>query len=229
MVVGTMIAACSSKTENKAVTFDDETTTESAVDTEDEATGGDEATAAAPDDDAAAADFDYARYHKAILEQARLRFIRGEDPIRLVEYALVDIDGDGKPEIWVRGDEGQCYEGVFAIVGNDSVELLADDDWYSELEFYKGAVGYSGYYGTGTLLEGYSTVKDSRRKYSIWKEVHFDIFTEEHEVEGEQYRYNDEDITEEEYDALVEKLGERVAPDTTWVKITSTEVKPVFE
>ena len=41
------------------------------------------------------------RYHKAMLEQAKVRYPDDTCAIRFMEYCLIDIDGDGKAEVWV--------------------------------------------------------------------------------------------------------------------------------
>lgn len=163
-------------------------------------------------------DFDFGKYHKAMLEEAYPRFAKSTEPVRFKDYALIDVDGDGKLEVWVRGDDGQDYQGVFAIVG-DSVQLLADADVCSELEFYKGAVGYKGYYSPGRVCEGASVVRNSRRAEWYWKEVYFNIFSDEQETESEDYCINDKDATEEDCEKFKEKLGDKITLEPVWLPV----------
>ena len=120
--------------------------------------------------------FDIYKYKDYILSDAYPRYAKSADPVRIVEYALIDIDDDGQDELWVRGDDGQDYQGVFAIVG-DSAVLLADADVRSDIVLYKNAVGYRGYYGDGRVCNGASVLKNSRRVAYYWEEYKFNSFS----------------------------------------------------
>ena len=50
---------------------------------------------------ATSSSFNFGRYHKAMLEQAKVRYPDDTCAIRFMEYCLIDIDGDGKAEVWV--------------------------------------------------------------------------------------------------------------------------------
>ena len=125
--------------------------------------------------------FDINKYVEVMESEAYVIFSKGADDIRLVGYTFVDVDGDGHPEVWVKGDEGQDYQGVYSIVG-DSVRLLACSDARSEIDFYKGAVGFSGYYGTGENRMAFTIVKNSLPVDEYFMEHKFNIFSEEQET-----------------------------------------------
>ncbi|MBO4810737.1 MAG: hypothetical protein J5552_04145 [Prevotella sp.] len=167
--------------------------------------------------------FDFERYHEAMLEQAFPRYAKSAEDVRFVEYALIDIDGDGRPEVWVRGDEGQDYQGVFAIAG-DSAILLADADVRSEIMLYKNAVGYDGYYGDGKVMSGATVVKNSRPAESYYEDYQFNIFSEEQETLDETYYLNGKLSTAEECKAFREQLGDTIAaPALQWHPVKSIE------
>lgn len=162
--------------------------------------------------------FDITKYKDRIEDQAFIRFAKSAEDVRLVDYALIDIDGDGHPELWVRGDDGQDYQGVFALHG-DSLISLAEADVCSQLEFYKNAVGFSSYISPGRVDEGYSVLKDSRIVQSCEKHVEFDIFTDDQEVTDEYYVVNDRDTDEAGYNQFVIQLGDTISMSPVWHQI----------
>ncbi|MBQ6965818.1 MAG: hypothetical protein IJP82_09055 [Bacteroidaceae bacterium] len=159
--------------------------------------------------------FDINKYKDAILEYAYPRFAKSAEDVRLKDYALVDIDGDGSPELWVRGDEGQDWQGVFSLDGN-SLTLLADADVCSELLFYKNAAGYNSYISPGRVDEAYSVLKDSRIVFSAEKHMEFDIFSDEQETQYEDYMVNGKDVDEDAYNQFVLQLGDTIEVKAEW-------------
>ena len=163
--------------------------------------------------------FDINKYKDVILnEYAYPRFAKSSDDTVLKDYALIDIDGDGKSELWVRGDESQDWQGVFSLDG-DSLTLLADADACSEIEVYKNAVGYHSYISPGQVDEAYSVLKDSRVVSSADMNMKFDIFSDEQEVEYEGYSVNGKEVDENTYNEFVLKLGDTVEVAPEWIAI----------
>ena len=161
--------------------------------------------------------FNFEKYQAAMQEWALPRFMKSADSVRFMDYALIDIDNDGKPEVWVRSDEGQDWQGVFALEG-DSVMLLADADVTSELSFYTNAVGFSGYISPGLIDEGFSVLKDSHIIASCNKHLEIDIFSDM-ETLYEEYIVNGESTDEDGYNAFVQKLGDAITVTPVWHKI----------
>ena len=162
--------------------------------------------------------FDFNKYKEAIQKQTYLRFYRSDEVVRYVDYAFVDVDHDGQSEVWLRGDDGQAWQGVFAIDG-DSVVLLADADICSNIVFYENAVGYTGYISPGKVDAGFSVLKNSHVVTSAFMHKEFNIFSEEQEVFFEDYNVNGEYTDEENYNHLLEQLGERFEIEPVWYKI----------
>lgn len=159
--------------------------------------------------------FDFNKYKESIDREAFYRCFWG-DRLEYVDYALIDIDEDGKHELWVRGEEE--WQGVFAIDG-DSVVFLAYADRCCDLYFFKNAVGYSSYVSPGSSEVGYNVLKDSRIVASAFKNVEFNIFSDELEIEYESYMVNDEDTEEDNYNRFVQQLGETIVIEPVWHKI----------
>lgn len=164
--------------------------------------------------------FDFEKYHKAILDYANgeIKFLKSTDDIRLISYALIDIDDDGNPEVWVKGDEGQDYQGVFAIDG-DNVILLACGDARTDLRFYKNAVGFNGYYGEGYSNRGATIIRNSKPGNSYEIYVHFNIFSEYQDVIEDSYSVNGYVSDSLTCDVLIKQIGEAYTPEVKWYPI----------
>jgi hypothetical protein len=161
--------------------------------------------------------FDFNKYKDAVDREAfYLCFWDGA--LKYADYALIDIDGDGKSELWVRSEEEQSWQGVFAIDG-DSVVFLAYADRCCDMAFFKDAVGYSSYVSPGNVDVGYCVLKDSRIVASAFKHVEFNVFSDEMEIEDESYIVNDEETEEESYNRFVQQLGETIEIEPVWHKI----------
>ena len=162
-------------------------------------------------------EFDIGKYVEQMEDNPELRYGIGE--YQLKEYALADIDGDNKNEVWVR-DTTMNYEAIYAVEG-DSVQLIAYADGATELTFYKNAVAYNAYYSPGRSCQGAQMLKDSKLTEYYFSEVHWNIFSEEQEVTDEMYDINGKSATSEECEKFVEKLGEPVEePELKWQPIT---------
>ena len=164
--------------------------------------------------------FDFNKYREVIMNEYAFppRFAKSADDVVLKDYALVDIDGDGKSELWVRGDESQDWQGVFSLDG-DSLTLLADADVCSEIKVYKNAVGYHSYISPGQVDEAYSVLKNSRIVSFAEMNMKFNIFSDDQEVEYEGYSINEKEVDEDTYNEFVLKLGNTVEVTPEWIVI----------
>lgn len=166
--------------------------------------------------------FDFNKYKVSIDKEAfnqKAAFYQcsWDDALNYVDYAFIDIDADGKSELWVRTDEEQAWQGVFAIDG-DSVMLLAYADRCCDMVFFKNAIGYSTYVSPGHSQAGYCVLKDSHIVASAFMQMDINIFSDM-ETEFEWYKVNDEDVEEADFDRFVEQLGETIDIEPVWHKI----------
>lgn len=161
--------------------------------------------------------FDFNKYRESIDREA-LYYCFWGDSLYYMDYALIDLDEDGKPELWVRSVEEQSWQGVYAICG-DSVELLAFADGCCKMSFFKNAVGYSSYVSPGHAEAGYFVLKDSRDVASAFMHLDVNIFSDEMETEFEYYIVNDKYTEKEDFDRFVEQLGEEIEIEPVWHKI----------
>lgn len=162
-------------------------------------------------------DFDFEKYRKDFTErgEANLIWRKSEAPIRLISYALIDIDDDGTPEVWVRGDEGQDYQGVYTVSPEGNVSLINCSDAISDLIFYPGAVGSRSYH-EGELIDYVQVVENSQLGDCCWKRVVFETSSNNQEVKEEGFSVNDRFATKTAYEDFFSHLGEPYVPDVQW-------------
>lgn len=164
---------------------------------------------------AQAQSFDIHKYLEQMMEMPTDRFNIGD--VELKEFALIDIDGDGINEIWVRGDLN--YQALYTVEG-DKVNKIAYADGSTDLTFYKKAVGYSAYYSPGRSMNGAQMLKNSRLADSFDSEIVFDNSSDDEEVISEEYWFNGEKSTEKAFNKFLKKLGKPVAtPQPVWHSI----------
>ena len=161
--------------------------------------------------------FDFNKYRESIDKNA-FYYCFWDDSLNYMDYALIDLDEDGKSELWVRSVEEQSWQGVYAICG-DSVEVLTYADRCCDMVFFKNAVGYSSYVSPGHAEAGFCVLKDSRVVASAFKHLDINIFSDEMETEFEYYIVNDVHTVKENFDRFVEQLGEEIEIEPVWHKI----------
>ena len=130
------------------------------------------------------------------------------------KYALIDIDEDGEPEIWLSTEDEE-YQVVLSVV-NGEVNILAGKDFKRSLFFYKGIVGDAGGCGTGCYYVQYTQVKNSAPGFVL---TNMQLFNYETEGVDDEYYKDGESLTNEEGDALIESFGEPVEPEIEWHKL----------
>lgn len=156
--------------------------------------------------------FDIHKYLEQMTEMPAERFNIGD--VELKEYALIDIDGDGINEVWVRGDLN--YQALYTVEG-DKVNKIAYADGSTDLTFYKNAVGYSAYYSPGRSVNGAQMLKKSRLADSYDSEIMFNPSSDDQEVTSEDYWLNGKESTKKACNKFVKKLGKPVEkPQPVW-------------
>ena len=130
------------------------------------------------------------------------------------KYALIDIDEDGEPEIWLSTEDEE-YQAVLSVVEGE-VKLLAGKDFKRSLTFYKGAVGDAGGCGTGCYYTHFTKLNHSAPEFVINC-----IQLYQYETDDLSYEYwkDGEELSEEEGDAIMESFGEYVEPQVEWHKL----------
>lgn len=147
-------------------------------------------------------DFNIAKIYDELVGMAE-PLLAGYDPIEFLEYALIDVDHDGKAELWLRNSE-KGYEVIFSLADNDP-HILADANERTPFSFFEGAIQTSGGCGTGCHMVSIVVLKNSRLDYTLDNMTQYDM---EGELSEEGWTKNDKEIPTEEGDKLYKALGE---------------------
>ena len=127
------------------------------------------------------------------------------------QYALMDIDHDGHPELLLQTDDGE-YKAVYSIYL--TVSLLAAQSDRRFLRFYNGAVCHS---GTLCMSDVYVLLKNSCRQSTLNDLQEYD--NEKEEYGDSYYTLDGEPITKEKAEKIIKSLGEPLEPKLKWKKL----------
>ncbi len=131
----------------------------------------------------------------------------------LTKYAFIDIDGDGKDEVWVRtaNDEDGA---LFCFDDEDGPQLVITESEGKRLSVAKGWVGNGFPAGGPSYINNYVVLKNSR--------VECD-FTDFQVYENHEYYLRDTEITEAEAKKIkdeIKSMGEGKAVTPEWITIS---------
>ncbi len=145
------------------------------------------------------------------------RAIISDNDTEMTRFALIDIDGDNVPEIWLsdtKGDNSSIY-----CVNQGKATLIGENNFKYGITFFKDVVLTAGGCGTGCYYTSYSHLKNS-----VVDQVLNCIATypvqEDGEV-GEQFEYslNEKDLTKEEGEKIVKSFGKSIEFKPVWHKL----------
>ena len=127
------------------------------------------------------------------------------------KYALIDIDEDGEPELWLSTDDEE-YQAVLSIV-EGKLTLVAGKDYKRHLIFCKGVVGDAGGCGTVCFYARYFKLKNSAPEFEFHDMQSYDF---ELDDMVHSYAKDEEELTNEEGEAIFESFGEPYDPVVEW-------------
>ena len=135
-----------------------------------------------------------------------------------VKYALIDIDGDDEPELWLASENEECQE-VFSVVEGKPY-YLAGTDFRRSLCFYDGVVGDVGGCGTGCYYTYYTKLKNSIPEFcmSCIQSNYYDMDTDQ-QVDVSEYFKNGEKISVEEGESIHASFGEPKEVTPNWISL----------
>lgn len=145
---------------------------------------------------------EYNEYYPSVLEKP------------FTQYAMMDIDHDGTPELLLQTDDGD-YKAVYSIA--ITTRLLAGQSDRRFLKIYNGAVSHSGTCGALCMSEVYITLKDSQSNLILIDLQEWD--NEEDSYGDSSYTLNDQPISTEEAEKIIKSLGEPLEPKLKWKKL----------
>ena len=139
-----------------------------------------------------------------------LALIRNEHPLgelMLGRYALIDIDGDGIKELWIKDviDEN----GAFVCRGGGKLEIIALQYQMMTINLYGNTICQSGHAGTGAFYARYVKLENSAvaEVFTDLQLINFETEEEEHEC-----TVNDKDISYEDFLKIENALPKPKSP-----------------
>ena len=150
-------------------------------------------------------DFDINKYLQEMKRLVAKEAGTDEDETSFDAYGLLDIDRDGKPEVYVR-DKEHFYNAVFSIADGKPT-LLAASFNATEIYFFEHGVGAQGGCGTGCMMSDLTLIKNSRAVFNICSIDEYDM---DGELAASSMTKDDKKISKKEYDKLYAQLGEPV-------------------
>ena len=134
-----------------------------------------------------------------------------KDPTK---YALIDIDRDGTPEIWLRNDNDE--DGAIFTIGGNEIALIGAEDYKFRLSVSKGAVMTSGSAGTGAFYSAITLIEGSKMVKQI---VRLDEYNMETEEMVPTYSIGDKEISEVEGKLYFDNFKARKISRIKWKRL----------
>lgn len=127
------------------------------------------------------------------------------------KYALIDIDKDGQPELWLSTNDEENQ--VVCSIVEGEVVLLAGQDYKRHLMFYDGVVGDAGGCGTGCYYSHYVKLNNSAPEFTFGDMQLFNFRTDDMDHE---YSKGEELLTQQEGEDMLDSFGDLVEPEVKW-------------
>ena len=153
--------------------------------------------------------FDISKWYAELVELAEPLFA-GYDPVEFHEYALIDVDRDGKAELYMRNADH--YEAIFTLDDKDP-HVLIDADFHRSISFFKNAIQSSGSCGTCCNMIEVAVLKDSKLAYTLNNMEQYDMAGN---LSENNWSKDDKDIPTEEGEKLYKSLGDPIDLYINW-------------
>lgn len=164
--------------------------------------------------------FDIKKYYDVLVEEAGSLISGQNGIIEFFEYALIDVDRDGKAELWVRN--GKDEYAIIYTLDDDGPHALIESDYIRPFSFFKGAIQSSGSSGTGSHMAEVAVLKDSKLQYTLNNITQYDM---EGNLSEDKWSKDDKDIPSEDGEKLYKSLGDPIELYVNWHGI-NIERKP---
>ena len=140
----------------------------------------------------------------------------GEMYFDFTKFALVDIDMDGIPELWLHNEDDT--EGAFYCMGAGNPKLITTENWKIKGNITNHGVIVAGSAGTGSFYAQYVLLQNSDIADRIYYNASFNMETEDLDVVYS--RENETPLTIEEGEKATAKLGDVREVNPIWHKLT---------
>ena len=158
--------------------------------------------------------FDIKKYYDKMAEEAETLISGYNGEIDFFEYALIDVDRDGKAELWARYSEND-YAVIFSL-DDDGPHALISCDYHSQFSFFKGAIQSGGSGGTGAHMTELVVLKDSKVQYKLKNIEQYDMAGN---LSENKWSKDGKDIPTEDGEKLYKSLGDPIELYVNWHKI----------
>ncbi len=133
------------------------------------------------------------------------------------KYAIIDVDNDLKPELWIADNSNDNNGAVFAF-NDGKPQWLGDQNFKYHLEFFPNVVLTAGGCGTGCYYRNYSVIKGSQVDYVLnCYETH--MFDGDKEIDEYEYSIGEKELTKEEGERVVNGFGQSKEIRPFWYKL----------
>ena len=164
--------------------------------------------------------FDIKKYYDDLVNEAGSLISGNNGIIEFFEYALIDADRDGKPELWVRNGEDE-YAIIYSL-NDDGPHALINSDYLRSFSFFKGAIQSGGSCGTGAHMNEVVVLEDSKLQYTLKNITQYDI---KGNLAENKWSKDGKDIPTEDGEELYKSLGNPIELYVNWHGI-NIEHKP---
>lgn len=127
------------------------------------------------------------------------------------KYDLIDIDGDGEPELWLSSDNEES-QAVYSI-SQGKITLLAGKDFKRHPFFYRNVAGDAGGCGTGCFYIQYNVMEKSMVKERLTNMQSYNMETDNLD---DEFELNGKAISKSKGQSMVKAFGKTLEHEGDW-------------
>lgn len=127
------------------------------------------------------------------------------------KYDLIDIDGDGEPELWLSSDNEES-QAVYSI-SQGKITLLAGKDFKRHPFFYRNVAGDAGGCGTGCFYIQYNVMEKSMVKERLTNMQSYNMETDNLD---DNFELNGKAISKSKGQSMVKAFGKTIEHEGDW-------------
>ena len=127
------------------------------------------------------------------------------------KYDLVDIDGDGEPELWLSSDNEES-QAVYSIC-QGKITLLAGKDFKRYPFFYRNVAGDAGGCGTGCFYIQYNVMEKSMVKERLTNMQSYNMETDNLD---DEFELNGKPLSKKQGNIRIKAFGKQVEHNPDW-------------